>query len=220
MQKLRGRGQQFLFRQVCVSVCHGLQQGIINSAANAKIRIRENANLLGDLICHLKSDALNVVCQPIGIFADDPIHAGAVFIIDFQSQVHGYAVFLQKHHGLAHLFFGLHLFCNGASHLFADSLYLRQTLRFLLDNAKGIRLEAPHDAGSQGASDAADRTGAQVTFHRCHILRCLQFVGFHLDLISVNGMLHFPAGSLYEIPLTDIRKGSHQYIIQAFRADT
>lgn len=61
MQKLRRGCQQLLLRQVGMSVCHGLQQRIINAAANPEIRIREYSHFLSNLICHFKSDALDVI---------------------------------------------------------------------------------------------------------------------------------------------------------------
>ena len=220
MQKLRRRCQQLLLRQVGMSVCHGLQQRIINAAANPEIRIREYSHFLSNLICHFKSDALDVIRQAVGIFLDNAVHPGTVFVVDFEGQTHGDAVFLQKHHGLAHLLLGLHLLRNSLGHFFADSLYLCQTLRFFLNDAEGICLEPPHNAGSQCCTNTTDRAGSQIALHGCRIFRSFQLIRFHLDLVSVNGMLHITAGCLNKISFTDIREGSHQYIVQSIRIDT
>ena len=219
VQKLGSRCQKLLLRKIGVSVGHRLQQGVVNTAADAEVGIRENADLLGNLIRHLKSDTLDIVRQAIWIFLDDTIHTRAIFIINFQGQAHGDTVILQKHHGLTYFFLGFHLLRNGPGHLFADALYLCQTFRLFFNDAERICLKSAHDTRCQSRSHTADGTGTQIPFHGCRIFRCFQLVGFHLNLVAVNGMLHVTPCGLNKISLTDIRKSSHQNVIQAIRAD-
>ena len=68
------------------------------------------------------------------------------------------------------------------------------------------------------------RIGEKVVEHHARKYGCSKFglertVKGYLDLITVDRMFHVTSGCLDKISFTDIRKGSHQDIIQPIRAD-
>ena len=107
-----------------MAVCRGLKKCVEYSRFNTKIRIREDPHPLGDLIRHFEAHARDIIRQLIGIFFYHGIEPGTVFLKDFHGQTHGNAVFLEEHHGLAHLLLLFHLFGNRHGHFLTDSLYL------------------------------------------------------------------------------------------------
>ena len=219
MKQLGGSCKKLLFWKVCMSVCHRLKQGIKDTAANPEIRICKDSYPLSNLICHLKSHALNIVRQLIGIFFNNAVQAGTIFVVDFQSQIHGNPIFLQKHHRLTQILFRFHLLRNRHGHFLTDSLYLSQPLRLLLDNAKGICLKPADNPGRQSRSHTFHSAGSKIAFHRRRILRRFQLIGLYLNLITVYRMLYAAAAGFNKITLTDIGKGSHQHIFLSVTVD-
>ena len=140
-QKLRGLGCQNLLRKVCMAVSRRPEKRIQNSALDSEIGVRQNSGPGGNLIRHLKADSRNVVRQLVGILLNNPVHGRAVFPVDFRRQIHGHAVVLKEHHGLAHIPLFLDLLPDGHGHLFADPLDLGQTLRLLLHDSEGVFLK-------------------------------------------------------------------------------
>ena len=107
-----------------MAVPRGLEKGVQDTGLDAVVGIRENTYPLRYLVSHLESHPGDVVGQAVGIFTDDSVEGGSVLLIYLGCQVHGYAVVLKEHHGLAHVFLVLHLLRNGHGHLFADALDL------------------------------------------------------------------------------------------------
>ena len=121
---------------------------IQDAALDAEIRICHDSYLRRDLVCHLKTDARNIVRQLIRIVLENRVHCRTVFLVDFNRQIDGNAIILQKHHRLAHIALFLDLFTDGHRHFFTDSLDLREAFRLFFHDAECIRLKFFNYPGS------------------------------------------------------------------------
>ena len=158
-QEVGGLGQEFLFWKIGVPLGGCLEECIQYTGADAEIGVGENAYLFSYLVGYFEAYASDVVGQAVGILFDDAIKFWAVFLVDFDGQIHGNAVFLQEHHGLAHLFLLVHLGGDRHGHLFADALDFRKALRLFLDDAEGVGFEAADDAGGESRTYTLDGAG-------------------------------------------------------------
>ena len=134
----------------------------------------------------------------------------SVFLIDFHSQIHGNAIVLKKHHGLAHFFFCFHLFANGHGHFFTDAFYLRKAFRLFFHNPEGVCLKLFYNSGSKSSSHAFYGAGAQIPFNRRIVFRRFNLITFYLKLFSVHRMLNHGARRFHHLAFTDVVKGSYQ----------
>lgn len=106
-----------------------------------------------------------------------------------------------------HLFL-LNLLRNLSCLPLTDSLDLRKSVRFLLDNSKRIVPEMPHDAGGQRRADSLDRTGTQIALHRGSILGSNHLEALYLKLLPVNRVLDVSSLRLNALTLVEIGKNT------------
>ena len=187
----------------------GQKKGIKKPRLDAVIGVRKYPHLLGDLIRHLKSHAGDIIRQTVGIFPDNTVQGRAVLLVNLSRKIHGYAVVLKEHHGLAHVLLFLNLLADGHSHLLADSLDLCQPFGLFLQNAKGIRLEPADNPGCQSGSDTFYGAGAKIALHGLLILGKLHLAGLNLELLAVYRMLRHNAAGLDHISFSSVSQLSH-----------
>ncbi len=209
-QKFRRLARQLLTRQAGMPLPGRPQKRIENTRLDSVIGISQNTHAPGDLVGLLKAHARNIVGQTVRILPDDAVHPRTVFPVNLRGQVHRYPVPLQEDHGLAHVLLLLHLFGDRHGHALADAFYLREPLRFFLDDAEGIRLEAAHDPRGEGRAHPFDGAGTQVPLHGGGVLRRFHFIGFHRQLLAVDRMLRHGSRSRDHLAFADGRKCTDQ----------
>ena len=77
-----------------MSVSNRLEEGVEHARLHTVVGVREDSDLLRDLVRHLKSHPRDVVRQAVGIFFDDAVELRAIFLVNFYSQVEGDAIVL------------------------------------------------------------------------------------------------------------------------------
>ena len=173
-----------------MSLSRCLQQCIKNAASDTIVRIGMYSYSGGNLVGNPKSHTGNVLRQLIRIFFHNTVEAHAVLVIDLNRQRVGDSVSLQKDKSLPHVLFFSHLICNLSGLSLTDALNFGKSLRFLLQNTKGIFFKLLYNSGGKGLSDSLNCSRTEVSLHTQHIIRCYNLEAFRLKLSAVKRMLH------------------------------
>ncbi len=208
-QQLDRALQKKRLRQIDVPLLGGLLQHIEQAAANAEIRICVDPHPARDLVGDTKTDAINIIGHPIGIFFDHLIELRPVCVVDPHTQGIGNSILLQEDHGLAHILLFLHLLRDLPGLSLADSLYLRQAFRLLLDDAERIGFKLLYDPCRQSRSHSLNGAGAQIPLNGKDVLRRFNLIGRDHKLPAVGAVLLIAALGLYGLPLTYVMQRPH-----------
>ena len=161
-QKLDGQRRQFIGRQAAMTVVHRFGQRVGDTGTNTDHRRLFDAELHGDRVGGLESDAPDVSREPIGILGHDLDGVGAVSLVDPHGASGADRMAVQEDHDLANdLLLGP---CVGdalGAHP-ANPGHFAQPVWFGLDDVEHLLAERlDHLPGVDGA-DAADHAGAEV----------------------------------------------------------
>ena len=192
-----------------MSVHSRLRQKISNPAFYTKIRSAAEACFHCYLICYFKTDALDIVRQFIRIFLDHDIDILSVLLIDFNRQIHGNAILLQKNHGFSHILLFFQLIRDFQCHPLADAFYFCQSLRLFFYHPEGIFFEMSYDSVRKCGTDSFDRTRSEISYDRFFIFRLLDRIAFDRKLISIGRMCHVFSFHLDVLTFSDILKSAY-----------
>ena len=176
------------------------------TAPNAELRLGTDAGLLRDLVRRGKADAGNVLCQLVRILLEHHVHALAVGLPDLEGHTIGDAVLLQEEHGVPQIPLFRHERGDLPGLALADALNLRQPLGLLVHAPESLIAKFLDNSGRQRLSDALDRARRQVAQHGLRILGRDHAIGVHLELLSVDGVLHDFTGHNAALALADGRR--------------
>ena len=180
-----------------MSVSRCLQKSIHHSASDSVIRICMDSNPISNLICDLKANTADIICQPVRILLENAVYGFTVFLIYPGSQIQRNPIFLQKHHCFAHICLLSNLHRDLSRLFFTDSLNFSKTFRFFFHNMQGVFSKPPDNPGCQCCTNSFDGPGSQVTFHRHGILRHFFGKDRHLELLSINRVLDIASCKFY-----------------------
>ena len=177
---------------------------------NSKFRTASNSYFFCNLICNLKSDSMNILCQLIWILLNDPIQIISIFFIYLSGKISSNPILCQKHHGTSHFLLFLKLYNNISCLPLRNSLYLSQAFAFLLNDPKGISLKFFYDSLCQSRSQSFNGSRSQITFHTVRIIWLQNLIGTDLKLWPMHRMIHILSISPYIFPFVNIIKNSNQ----------
>ncbi len=203
-----------------MSLRRSLKQRIENSAPYPKIRILPYTHPFCYLICGPKADSLHVIRQTVGVFLYHTINLLAVLSVNLHGQIYGNAVLLKKYHSLAKLPLFFKLLTDLPGLPLADTLDLRQTLRFPFQDGEGIFSETAYNAGRQCCANPLNRTASQIPFYSGYIPGGFYLKAFRLKLLSIEGMLNIITCQLQKLSLADIMEASHHRDLLSLRHQT
>ena len=202
-------------REIAVSLLHREPKHIEHRAPDSGFCVRADTHAPRNVIRGLKTDAAQIVRNPVGILAEQGVDLVPVALINLDGKVHPYAVAGQKKHRAAQLPFLLNLPRNFHRKTLANALDLCEALGLLLEDAECIRLEFFDNALRERLADPFDSTGGQVALHTRTVLRRLDFIRLNCQLLTVGRMkLKMPLRPDI-LPFRDHRKGADQHIVLA-----
>ncbi len=186
-----------------------LLQYIEYSASDPEIRIRPYPDPVSNLIRRAESHPLDIIRETVWIFTHNRVYLLPVFLIDPDRQIHCNTILLQKNHRLAQIPFFIDLMRDLHGFPLTDPLNLSQTFRLLFNNAKRVRLKAPHNSGGKRQPDSLYCTGTKIALNSLRILRHPLLKMIHLKLPAIRGVLRILTGSLNRFSLRN--RGKHPY---------
>ena len=194
--------QQFPGQKTVPLTCR-LRENIEQATADPVFRIRSNSNPAGNLVSRRKSDSPDIFRQPVRIDLHNLIELNPVSLPDPRRVCAPDSVFLQKNHGIAQIFFVLHLRPDLTGNTHTDSLDLRKLLRLLLHYPERIITKPPDNLCRHGLAYSLDTPGRQIAVHGLCILRRNHPVILHTELLSVNRMRDILTRNRAALPLAD-----------------
>ena len=194
---------QDVLGEIHMPLRHCLLQDIKEPALYPVIGVRMYADARCNLVCRLKTHALDIVRKLVGIFLQHPVYTHAVVFVYLCRQPDGYPVFLEIDHRLAHLFLLADLEGDLPCLALADALDFRQPLRFLVDDAQRLFLKFSDDARRQGFPHAFDGAGAQIPLDGHQVFRLFHRVGRDFELGAVYAVVHVFSGQFQHLAFAD-----------------
>ncbi len=177
-----------------------LLQNVQNAAADAKIRVCQNAGTICNLIRNPKTYPLNIICQAIWILPDNRIDLRSICLVNFDCQRQCNSKLLQKDHCLTLFFLFFYLSRNFLRLTLTNSANFRQPFRLFFDQTKRIFAKFPNNTRCKCRADSFYCTGAKIPFHSKFILRLLLFIGLHFKLSAICRMFRINTCKFYIDP--------------------
>ena len=145
-----------------MALAQRILEHVTEAGAQAKRRIRGNAEALGQLIGGLEPDAADVAREPVRILADHLDRAFAVSLEDACGAQRAEPVRMQEQHDVAHR----PLLAPGGrdppGEAAPDARHLAQALRLALDHLEHLIAERADQLLGHGAADALDHARAEI----------------------------------------------------------
>jgi hypothetical protein len=116
----------------------------------------------GDLVRGLKSDPINILSQPVGVFLDLTDGVVAISLVDFYGQTGRDSVPLQEEHYLFNLFLLLPRPADQSGPMVTDPFDLIQTLRRMVEYVDGFQIKGVDNASSGLGTNTLDQAGSKV----------------------------------------------------------
>ena len=159
LEQLFGKRYQLFGRQAAMSLIHGLGQRIGNPRADPHQGGLLDAELHGDRVGRLESNAADVARQAIWVFGHDLDGVRAVGLVDAHCPRRADAVAVQEHHDFPHRFLLGPGSGDAAGSYRADAIDLAQSVRRRLNNVEHLLAEGAQELLGVGRADAPDHPG-------------------------------------------------------------
>ena len=151
---------------------YALKQGIKDTAADSKIRIRMDSHFLRNFIRCLKADTCHMIRNLIWVFFNHPIYILTIVLINLSCQRNRNPIFLKVDHCFPHLLLLFYLKRDFSRFALADSFNLCQSFRLFFYDSKSIFFKFFNDPACQRCPDSFNRSGSEIPFDGYKIFRC------------------------------------------------
>ena len=111
--------------------------------------MRTNTGLFGNLVRQLKTDSIHIICQPIRILLNNPIHFLPILFVDPQCECCCNPVLCQEHHCLTQILLFMKLLIDFSGFPLTDAFNLCQPFRLFFNNPESIFLKLFHNPRCQ-----------------------------------------------------------------------
>ena len=156
LEQLARQARQLFHRQAAMPLAHRLGQCVADAGTDPDQGCLLDPDLCGDLIRGPKSDPANVLGQAVGVLTDDPYGLIAVGLVDPYRPRGADSVGMQEQHDVPDDLLLGPAGDDPCRTLDADTGYLAQTLRLLLNEVEHGFAEAPHQPLGIDRADPAD----------------------------------------------------------------
>ena len=187
-----------------MALLYTLQQCIVNSTLNPKIRIRMNTYFGCNFISCFKPDTFDIIGKSVWIFFQNTINTKTILLINFHRKIDGNSIFLKIDHCLAKIFFLFNLCTDFSGLFFADSFHFCQPLRLFFHNPESFFSKLRNNLSSQCRPDSFHRPGSQISFNRLFVLRFFHLMIQYLKLKTVGWMHDIFALEFHKFPISNV----------------
>ena len=187
-QQIGCRLDQLFYRNKGVSVVQIKAHGIQDTCVAAFGGQSGNIQMGGQLVSHVKLDAVILITQHIRVFAQCVDCCHAQTLIEQRRERDRQTVFGQKVHQQAHFAHFGELLTDVSCLACGDAANLGQALGFVLQHVEGLRAEGLGDAHGELGADAADESRAEILCHAAGGLGQAALEAVRLELLAIRRM--------------------------------
>ena len=205
-QQFGGQHRQLLHRQTAMTLVHRLGQRVTDAGTNPGQSRLLDPDLGRDLIRGAEPDPADVPGQTVGVLADHPHGVVPIGLVDSHGPRRTNAVGVQEQHDLPDDLLFRPAGDDPRRTLGADTGYLSQALRLLLDEIEHRLSETPYQTLGVDRADAADHARGKIPFDALPRCRLAGLEEGRAELLAVGAVVHPGTAHLDELAGADHRR--------------